>query len=397
MNRSLSAQITAFYRGWHAWESQHSAERAKFVVIDDLAAARIAPQRFRNRTDVVATCRRVLNAAEHSSTLESYQDYTVAKLSHSLAFLTDAPGRRLAAGDMARRGTPWVPVTDAELADLHATYDQLRRAAIAEAAVDGDRYFDEPLEPDGVGTSIAGYAQTWLPRLYQRYSWLQRFAFSHQSVSSAAGWRNMVTHDPPGFVLLVNTARHHTYTRALAETFALHEICGHMVHLAQLAANSRLQTDAPHLLCIAIHTQDSYLTEGIAQLLAAHLVATSDGHWSAVAAAFQHFVLHFAVRHRHIMDLVEDAISLDAAATRHRDFLGGEVAAHRAGYERLLQDPFFCCQVLNYHGAFMALRPLLALSPTSFDVALRNLLTGFYSPSALGQMVAEYLRGHHAA
>lgn len=387
----LSGRITAFYRGWRDWvERAEGYDAATLIVIDDLAPP-APPDKFNSREDVRLALESLIEAsAPWSASPDPLLRYSHAKLRQSQVYLNQVPGESVSRSDIERRGTRWVDFDPAALDGLARRAAAYREALSArgvseEAQAD---YYDDALPGPAVADSIRAYSERWLAEFRKLRPGLRSFAYEVRDVTDPGPWRNMVVHDGEHFILRVNTAPHLQYTRGMTEAFALHEVCGHMVHLQELAGSQRVLETAPHLLCIATHTLDSSFVEGVAQYIAHYLPGRVEPDASLAAGEMLYTDLRFLVVHKNLMDLLENRITLEQACERHSRLLKGGVEPGPR-YRRLMADSFFSSLCLNYASSLDDYRPLLERpdSPAR-DAALLAIFGEFYDSPRLRAMLA---------
>lgn len=387
----LCGRITSFYRGWRDWvERTEGYDAATLVVIDDLAPP--APsEAFGSREEVLRSLQSLVEAsAPWASSPEPLLRYSHDKLRQSLVYLNQAPTETISRSDIERRGTRWVDFDESDLEELLQKASLSRADLLAQGVSETKLadYYDAPLPGPAVADSIRAYSERWLWEFRRVRPGLQPFDYEVRAVVDPGPWRNMVVHDGSRFVLRVNTAPHLTYTKGMTEGFALHEVCGHMVHLQELASSERVLETAPHLLCIATHTLDSGFVEGVAQFVAHYLPDRVEPGRSLARGEMLYTDLRFLVVHKNLMDLLEGRVSVDQAAERHSRLLKGSVDPGPR-YRRLLSDPFFCSLCLNYASSLDDYRSLLERPDSSArDKALGSVFSEFLDSPRLRAAVA---------
>lgn len=384
-SHQLSDRIIACYRGWRNLVQRTSGEEAsQLVLIDDLAPP-VAAASFGRTEDVQRELEGLLiDAADWKDHPDTLLRYSYAKLSQSLAYANQRSERLVTRKEIEARGTKWTTVPENRLVSLTGEIEEFRRRLMLSGFSENELsdYFDVRLDNADAPALIRDNAEAWLPRLYSCKPSLLRFEFDVVARTSLASWRNRVTHDGKKFVLLVNVAPHVRYTKSLAEAFALHEICGHMVHLQQLACSERVLRTAPHLLCFAIHTQDSYFVEGVAQCVPYVLASRSGGRPSPIEGELKRSELQMLVRHKNITDLIEGRVTPAQAVERHLKFLPESVGVEGM-YSRIMADPFSSCQTLNYVTSLDDFRPAMASSPDAAGRIFDALMSGFFAHADL--------------
>ncbi|MBI4237174.1 MAG: hypothetical protein HY696_01995 [Deltaproteobacteria bacterium] len=367
------------------------------MVVDDLAPRVFAPMLYRHRERI----REDLAIVQHGLEQETpdpalFPAYARSKLCQSAAYFAGHADPVTRRSMVERFGTPWqhVPQNEiAAIAEACTSYCDAYAQHVGRPEALED-YLYTAISNDDVPALIKRRTRQWLDCMYALFPKFARFRFAVLNRRSTDTWKNLVTCSTGQFSLWVNTHPQHTYTMGFIEFLALHEVCGHMVHFAQLQNNAALAARAPHLLCIAIHTQDTYLVEGIAQWVAALLVDRYAPTGAAVRVAAKQMELFFAARHHILCDFIDDAIDLDTAVDRHHRFLGrwltGSPADTATWYTTIRNDAISCAQILAYHGAFSQLQPARNLHDDALTDFGTRLLNGFYRPQDLRALVAEY-------
>lgn len=391
MTGGLCSRITSFYRGWRDWvERTEGYDAATLIVIDDLAPPS-ASEKFSSRDDIRLALESLIEAsAAWSASPDPLLRYSHDKLRQSQVYLNQVPTESVSRSDIERRGTRWVDFDPAVLDGLarkaSAYREGLSAKGIPEAAQ--AEYYDATLPGPLVADSIRGYSERWLAEFRKVRPGLKPFAYEVRDINDPGPWRNMVVHDGERFILRVNTAPHLRYTRGMTEAFALHEVCGHMVHLQELAGSKRVLETAPHLLCIATHTLDSGFVEGVAQYIAHFLPERVEPEISLATGELLYTDLRFLVVHKNLMDLLEKRVTLPQASERHSRLLKDGVEPGPR-YRRLMSDSFFSSLCLNYASSLDDYQPLLERpdSPAR-DAALLAVFGEFYDSKRLRATVA---------
>lgn len=381
---SLSDEITSVYRGWYRWTEAHEGEiPAKFIIVDDLNPSLVSPRMYESAEQILSDLDRLRNRLEkENKPFAALSSYTSDKLAQSQAYLRQmlAPAR-VSREAIESRGTPFENFDEVELVELSREIQEMTEATAAERGPD----LLAEVSPMQVPSEIQETGLLHLEALHSLFEAKSRFGFGTRSVDSPLPWRNIVTYSSGRFELLVNVSER--YTKGVTEIMGLHEICGHMFHL-NLLKESVQASGAPHLLCLAIHTQDAFLAEGIAQLLTELLLARGLLKDRRIAVEIRKFVLRFAVRQKNLCDLVEGRCGLVDATERHVQYLGGTPQSALSLYSSLLGNSFFCSQVMNYYSSYRALVPLLQLWDEPMQIEkTRELLNSFYGPSELRGLI----------
>lgn len=395
---SVADAATSVYRGWKNYVRRYeSRDAASYVVVDDLAPRVHAPMRYRHREHIAEDFTSIAqHLAQENPTTALFPAYTHHKLHQSIAYVTARAAPVTQRSMVERFGTPWQHVPQREVAAIAEACTSSRDAYAQhvgrpEALED---YLYTAIPNDDVPALLKRRTRYWLDCMYARFPKFARFRFAVLNRPSTDTWKNLVTCSTGQFSLWVNTHSQHTYTMGFIEFLALHEVCGHMVHFAQLQNNAALAARVPHLLCIAIHTQDTYLVEGIAQWVAALLVDRYAPTGAAVRVVAKQMELFFAARHHILCDFIDGAIDLNTAVDCHHRFLGrwltGSAENTATWYTTIRNDAVSCTQILAYHGAFSQLQPALTLPDEALTDFTTRLLNGFYQPQDLRALVAEY-------
>lgn len=386
----LMKEIVAIYRGWHLLEQQNGTFMSKIaVVIDDLASININPKEYQNNEQVKADLDKALIKCIDVNTF--WAKYTQDKLNQSLMYLNQLQTKAQITPELIeKRGTKWYAVSDEEIEVLFKAVS-LNKLLLLNKYEDTTSYFEVSLPFEVLTNKIRELSSNLIESTKKLFAGtFPVFQFDITTVAMPASWRMMVNHSGGRFKLVVNL--YNPFTLSVVENLSIHEVCGHMVHLAKLQQQSDTQMGNPHLLCFAIHTQDAYLLEGVAQLIAAANVHYFAEDGSLIKTAFKQFVLEFAVRQRNIMDLIKGCCDINYTVERHIYYLGGKRNIIKEMYSFIVNDPFFCCQVLNYYSSYKALEPLLSLSLENFKKNLATITTGFYSYQDIDKLVSCQLR-----
>lgn len=376
--------VVSAYRGWYQFVKKESGwEAAKFVLINDLSRSSAEPRRFDSRDAVRRALEELRDAAPDTKSAE--------RLGQSLSYLNQSPEEGGSREAVVKRGIPWRPIDDSvldqRLADFEAAKCRLVDGGQISKKEIAARYEFRSGSP-GVSIELGNLGRSILERFQGEYPALAPAVFSTREVVSPSPFHNMVTCEDGALWYIANREKAIDYNDGRREFLALHEVGGHVLHFSQLLANARLRAAAPHLLCLAIHTYDAFFIEGIAQYLTA-LYADRFAPNTALAMDVRRSELWFAVVHHNMTELLQGKIDTARAAERERSYLGGDLAAHRAYYEGLSKDLFFCCQIFAYHTSGETLRPALALRGASLVDFLGKLLNGHHSPSELDRLVQE--------
>ena len=230
-----------------------------------------------------------------------------------------------------------------------------------------------------------------LSRFNARFSGLAPAPFETEETSSPAAWANMVTYEGDAIKLLVNRGEIVHYAYGWRGFLALHEIGGHVLHFTQLLKHAVLRGAQPHALCLAIHTEDSYFIEGVAQFLTTLFADRLTEGPTPLHLDVARYELSFALRHKNLTELIEGRITIAEAAQRHQTYLGDEPGAMRRFYEALLRDVFLACQALVYYPSHQALLPAATLPDQQLDGFVSELLSKPYDPVGLEDLVTNAL------
>jgi hypothetical protein len=380
-NAGFADAVVSVYRGWHDLvKKEEGWENAKWVLINDLSRSRAAPKPFSSRVEVGRALRELRDAAPDRKSAE--------RLQQSLYFLEQKPGQPVTKDDVLRRGIPWRPIDDRALDGLRAQYEALRSGLLESGGLSREALgtrFAFKSGPPGVIDELEDMGQAILARFQDRFPALTPGRFSAREVVSPSPVHNLVTCEDDALWYVANRNPTVDYNDGRREFLALHEVGGHVLHFSQLLADNPLRGPRSHLLCLAIHTFDSYFIEGIAQFLTS-LYVERIAPGTPLAMDVKRSELWFAVVHRNMTEIIEGAIGVDRAAEREREYLGGDLGALRSVYEGLAKDVFFSCNVLVYHSSHETLRPLLALDGPALDGVLSQLLRGHFSPAELADL-----------
>jgi hypothetical protein len=382
---SLPEDIIATYRGWHRLvERERGWDIAKWVLINDLSKSAIEPRTFNSLPEVRLALDQLLEAAPAGKTAE--------RLEQSLFFLNQQPGELVTQEAVSKRGMPWRLVKDSALDRLHSQIAILRQSLIDTGQLTREssisRYERHPGKA-GVVNEIRAIGEASLLRLYERFSDLAPVEFKSKEVVSSKPWSNMVTYEDNDIWFIANQGPLADNSPGRLSGLGVHEIAGHALHFSQLLRNETLRTEAPHLLCLSIHTYDNFFIEGIAEFMVSVFAERLMPAPTLLLLDLKRHELIAMVRHKNLTELIESKISVDQAVERHQAYLGGDEANLRKLYESLRNDMFFCCHFLVFYSAHQALLPALELPEAKFQRFLVKLLGSHHSPQQLDDLVAE--------
>lgn len=379
-------KLISVYRGWYEFALKDQGwERAKWILIDDLSGSAVKPANFGSLADVRGGLEDLIESDPDAKTTE--------RIKQSIFYLDQKPGDAVTKEAVLKRGLPWRPVTESEIARLHAEYQAIRGELISEGRL-SEAGADARYKPQAGGAGVAAQIQalglTAVKGFLTRFPELRPANFEVREVLSPLPWSNMVTYED-GIKYVANRGELADNGEGRQGLLALHEIGGHVLHFSQLLADQSQRNAAPHLLALSIHTYDTYFIEGIAQFLTSiytELIAPED---KLLRMDVKHYELEVALRHKNLTDLIEGKTDIDKAARLDEDYLGVDAAQRRRFYEVSLKDAFFCCLRLVYYPAHQTLLPALRLDEAKLRGFLKKLLHSHYSPAELDRLVAESL------
>lgn len=383
MGRKLSERIIKLYRSWQNLASLDSLESAYWVLVDDLCdLPESSVTEFMTRSDVEREIRDILKIL--SSEKDSYSTYTVAKLSQSLLHLNSEHGKKPTQTDITSRGIPWLIPSLDELEKLRSDTKNLRSQAeshLQDRGVNASDYFTKSLDPVSAGEFLHNDGKYWLQKAESL--WGIRAAgipFDVEVSPLEASFQNLLVTKAGDLNLLLNAKAGPVFTKAHLRFLALHEVVGHVLHFNHMKENQKLQQEAPHLLCIGIHTVDALHVEGIAQILSMALVKGYSGLYPEVECQVSWGNLFMAVRHRNICRLIEGQMTTKEAAVEHIRLMDGDTARIDAVdkmYKERIVDPFACIQGLAYYASLRTYSHYLELSVSEFSKKIDQLMFGF--------------------
>ncbi len=382
----FSTRMVACYRDWKELLVKRGLEeKAYWVLVDDLCTVETHTSSFNNSDEVLSELSDLLDICHsQASSLGHHYAYTEAKLRQSITYLTQTEIKKVTRADTEARGVKWISVTDAHLDVMHSSYLEQREAAevfLRKKGEDPLRYYNEWMPGNEAAAFIKKSGDEWVVRFQEAFSFIPSVQYDCIALDLEMPFQNLVVYKPGKFSLLMNTRTETAFTRAHLTFLSLHEICGHIVHFTHILQSSSLQKEAPQLLPIAIHTQDSFVVEGIAQLLSMIVYAQYASDFPQVGAQIQVSNLYVALRHANISDLIENKITPAAAATRHAKYLGGTVDALEKFYAEKMNDTFSCIQALNYYSSIKLLSPYLKLNRPEMQKSLAHLMSNFFAPN----------------
>lgn len=375
--------VVSAYRGWYEFVKREDGwESAKWVLINDLSLLSVAPRVFASRAEVRQALQEIADSAPDQKSHD--------RLQQSLCYLEQKPGDIVTKEGVTRRGIPWRPIQDSVLDGMHAEFEALRSRLIGAREIseeDSRSRYDFKCGPPGVINELKGMGQGILKQLRGRFPCLAPAPFSAREVVSSSPVHNLVTCEDGVLWYIANRNETVDYNDGRREFLALHEVGGHILHFSQLLADQTLRDKRAHLLCLSIHTSDSYFIEGIAQFLTS-LYVRRIAPVSLLAMDVKRSELWFAIVHRNLSDLIEGKVDVEGAAERELAYLGGDMRTLRTIYTGLSKDVFFCCNALVYHSSRETLAPALDLEGPVLERFIGRLLTGHFNPSELDGLVS---------
>lgn len=381
---SFSDDVIAVYRGWYALaEKDGGWERVKWVLINDLSLSPVDPLRCDTLSDVRRALERLLVIAPAGKSAE--------RIEQSLFFIEQNPGEPVTKEAVIKRGIPWRPVQEAQLVRLKDQARNLRLRLIDTGQLSDESFrarYDRRSGKAGVAADLGVAGRAGLDRIGARFPRLSPAVFSTKETATSLPWSNMVTFEEGVIRLIANIGPLPDYSPGRQGFLAIHEICGHVLHFSQLLRSENLRATSAHLLCLSIHTYDSYFIEGIAQFISSLYAERVYPGPTLSHLDIKQCELFVAVRHRNLTELIEKRIEVREAVEFERSYLGGDKAKIAAYYEVVLKDVFFSCQTLVYYPSHQALLPALTLPDAELERFLGGLLGEHHSPVDLDRLVS---------
>jgi hypothetical protein len=388
---TICKEILATYRGWNELTRSQEPDfiAQKSVVIADVAHLDVPPFIFSDEAEIhaslVGLLKRENEIFDHLSLSNS--QYTIAKLNQSVEFIESKKSKsKPSRSGIEARGVIWTPVPDEELQELKDKFEETKKAVGLEKAKE---FTEHPYYPANLCEDVKSRAMCAIDFCTSRFPQFEKFDFALRMVDSPASWRMLVTNTgSEQLTLAVNKNPLSRLTNSAVSVLAFHEVIGHMLHVSTLAKNEKCQQEIPHLLAIAIHTQDAFLVEGVAQIMTSYVIKNLLPEDKVLQLSLCHYELDFACRQRNSMDLINEEIDPSAAAERHFSLLGGDPEILNKTYAFIADDLFFSSQILNYHSSMKTLSPFLNLNIESFSKALKYLMSSFHSAQELKSLYA---------
>lgn len=382
MSTDLAKRIVGFYRAWQTLAAGDSAEAGFWVLVDDLCFHDVSTPVFKSKAEADAHLQRLIREADSLS--GSYAVYTREKLAQSLLYLRQAAASRVSRSDIEARGIPWFVPTKNELQGLREETRRLRMVAevgLRSRGEDPQKYFGDVLSPTDAATFLQQDGDFWLAQAANVWG-ISTADIAYQVVARNlnASFQNLVITEGDRIKLILNSSINGVFTQAHLRFLAIHEILGHVLHFTRMRQNTELQRQAPHLLCIAIHTMDAMHVEGVAQILSEAMIKALPGQFPEVACQVSWGNLFMAVRHRNICRLIANEVSCAEAAAEHVELIDAppsRVSALTEMYEDRLTDPFACIQGLAYYASLQTYKHWLQLEASAFAARIDKLFFGY--------------------
>lgn len=361
---SLSpAQIAEFYLSWTESVRRSDANRATEIVIDNLSDLRSVSQNLSE-----------LQVEEFLSQSPS-EPRTKLKLQQSLAYLR-ARGEKPSVQNLSDTGAVFVDVTDNDLELLRS-----------KASLEPVEY-----EETDLNAFIRKVGQQGIQALSEWTDRAVNVEWRLELPNEISTFDAMVKTDSEGRLVCAIPAD--SEVGAGLATTVLHEVAGHAVHFNHLRRNQDLKRNFPHLLCLSLHTHESFFLEGVAQFLVLLALERGQGieHAAELKARTYAWTLTMALAHRNLSQVVRGKISLEEAVEFHlkHDNTGRVTAPMiRRRYSDSLSDLFACKTTLNYYSSFKVMFPLVDAPADRLRTYVPELLSTYFVPEELAEFVRE--------
>ena len=388
---SLGLQIVAFYRSWRLWTEQTVSEDAAYLVlVDDLCTTPTDIMHFESKEAALAQLNHLIDLSEQVfSDSSRYSQLTIQKLKQSYHYLRNVNLDQLCTKKIAvSRGSKWVVPNDDRYIELVHKSAQSAQAYAEFTKLDSGSMWETEENPVA---KIDELARVHLKSLRSYLPYSQDPKFEAVGIDVESPWANLVVTKQDRFELQIYTSRK-KYNRGFVDEMALHEVCGHIFHFSQLKHSEELQHEWPHLLCIAIHTQDSFYVEAIAQFMHGFVAKKICGPNSFSEMSFDESIARHAAYYNNTFRVMnQDLSSLEAATAIHMNH-GGQIENLERYFASVVKDPFLAAQRLVYYPAIEMLLPLLELPVADIVTLIPQLLQKVYDADSLSEFANEAMR-----
>lgn len=348
MKQKVNDEIAQFYRSWQKFEADtNGLESSLFILVDDLTYLDKQTIEFESYQEISMKLDELFTKASSGSVSK----YLVEKLRNSRAYLSrvlqKASQEILTPEIVIQRGAPFEILAITRLEEI---VDEIR----SNQELLGDHLLSR-LQAPVEAKDAPGYISAFAKEILQKVpSWIKpnNITWETLEISSERAWRNIVSFNKSKncHSLLVNTSRNRTYSSWECKALAIHEVCGHILHLTKLRDSLGRNKNAE--LAISIHTVDSYYTETVAQTLFYYIAKVLDE--PELLYLFYKFHLEFSLRNNALITAINNSCSTDSAVHYHSNFLENmnftevDINLLNLAYKKILSDPFFCAQTFNY-------------------------------------------------
>lgn len=348
MKQKVNDEIAQFYRSWQKFEADtNGLESSLFILVDDLTYLDKQTIEFESYQEISMKLDELFTKASSGSVSK----YLVEKLRNSRAYLSrvlqKASQEILTPEIVIQRGAPFEILAITRLEEI---VDEIR----SNQELLGDHLLSR-LQAPVEAKDAPGYISAFAKEILQKVpNWIKpnNITWETLEISSERAWRNIVSFNKSKncHSLLVNTSRNRTYSSWECKALAIHEVCGHILHLTKLRDSLGQNKNAE--LAISIHTVDSYYTETVAQTLFYYIAKVLDE--PELLYLFYKFHLEFSLRNNALITAINNSCSSDCAVHYHSNFLENmkftevDINLLSLAYKKILSDPFFCAQTFNY-------------------------------------------------
>ena len=332
---NLSDQITVFYRSWYSFvEKQRSYGEAKWVMIDDLSKSNIIEvDLFNSEDEVVSKLNELIQCVSNSTDLNFPKDETLSRLNDSLYFLEF---KDISKESITKLNGVWWEIPSSEIEDINAKYNTFSHLPSS---------LNDIIDTEDFLILLKEKSDYYYSKVIEHLGLEIVPELNIKTVQVDEKWRNMITYEDGVLYLVINTHPMHQYTTLQAYSYAIHEVCGHVLHFSYILEN---QQDYSHLNQICLHTKASAFVEGFAHYIhkyCAYELFDDD----ILKYSFEYFRLRFALIQKNAMDIAEEIKTPKEAAVYHSEVTKEELESLIQQYEKLSESKFFMFQTHSYH------------------------------------------------
>lgn len=375
MKQPLNDEIALFYKSWEKFEyDRNGLESSLFILVDDLTFLEKELFTFSEISEVSDKLESLIAASEK----EKISKYLIEKLQNSKEYISSIRSSPeeidITPEKVMKRGAPFESVPKQRIIDIA---DKISKSQNLMSEIEITS-LTQMLESENSPHVIKSYANQIIKKIPD---WIlpSPLEWETLSVSSERSWRNIVSfnREKNCHTLMVNTSKNRNYSMWECKALAVHEVCGHILHLTKLRESLGESHNAE--LAISIHTLDSYYTETVAQTLFYFLAESSND--PELQFLFYKFHLDFVLRNNALVDAINQNNSAEVAVESYIQSLdlvsGPKVNPDllKTNFQKILSDSFFCAQTFNYVAGVECIIPYLIKSPKVERQIIEFLLT----------------------